>query len=105
MANLLCRLPDPQATLNALPKIVNKGGVVVIVTPFSWFEEYTPRSKWLGGYVDTDGQLIYSKDKLIEIMQGLGFEKLYDKPISLVIREQQRKYQFIISDATGWRRL
>ena len=105
ISNLLCRLPDPQTTLNALPKIVNKGGVVVIVTPFSWFEEYTPKIKWLGGYVDTDGQPIYSKDRLIEIMQGLGFEKIHDKQMPLVIREHQRKYQFILSDATGWRKL
>ena len=38
LANLLCRLPDPQACLNALPNIVNDGGVVVIVTPFTWLE-------------------------------------------------------------------
>ncbi len=38
LANLLCRLPDPRACLNALPRIVNKGGIVVIVTPFSWSE-------------------------------------------------------------------
>jgi SAM-dependent methyltransferase len=38
LANLLCRLPDPRACINALPRIVNKGGVVVIVTPFSWSE-------------------------------------------------------------------
>jgi SAM-dependent methyltransferase len=38
LSNLLCRLPDPRACLNALPKIVNRGGVVVIVTPFSWSE-------------------------------------------------------------------
>jgi len=105
ISNLLCRLPDPQATLNALPKIVNKGGVVVIVTPFSWFEEYTPKNKWLGGYVDTDGKSIYSKDSLIDTMTRLGFEKIYDKQMSLVIREHQRKYQLIISDATGWRKL
>ena len=101
ISNLLCRLPDPQA----LPKIVNKGGVVVIVTPFSWFEEYTPKSKWLGGYVETDGQPIYSKDSLIEIMTSLGFEKIHDKSMPLAIREHQRKYQLIISDATGWRKL
>ena len=38
LANLLCRLPDPVSCLNAMPKVVNKGGVVVIVTPFSWLE-------------------------------------------------------------------
>eukprot|EP00957_Ditylum_brightwellii_P031612 2397359-Ditylum_brightwellii.AAC.1 len=52
MANLLCRLPDPMACLDALPHVVNKGGVVVMVTPFSWLEEFTPRSKWLGGFRD-----------------------------------------------------
>ena len=38
MSNLLCRLPDPLACLNAMPMLVNKGGVVVIVTPFTWLE-------------------------------------------------------------------
>lgn len=38
LANLLCRLPDPVACLNAMPKVVNKGGVLLIVTPFSWLE-------------------------------------------------------------------
>lgn len=38
LANLLCRLPDPMACLEAMPKIVNKGGVVVMVTPFTWLE-------------------------------------------------------------------
>merc|ERR1711862_533456 len=41
MSNLLCRLPDPMACLNDLPAIVNKGGVVVMVTPFSWLPEFT----------------------------------------------------------------
>ena len=38
LANLLCRLPDPVACLNVMPKLVNKGGVVVMVTPFTWLE-------------------------------------------------------------------
>lgn len=38
MANLLCRLPNPIAYLNAMTKIVNQGGVVLIVTPFTWLE-------------------------------------------------------------------
>merc|ERR1711966_640636 len=39
MANLLCRLPDPAACLGALPRLVNRGGVAVLVTPFTWREE------------------------------------------------------------------
>lgn len=105
MSNLLCRLPDPMACLNALPKVVNKGGVVVMVTPFTWLEEFTPRSKWLGGFHDpVSGEPIYSKDGLREIMEDLGFEKIHEEQMPLVIREHQRKYQYIVSEATGWRK-
>jgi len=105
LANLLCRLPDPMKFLEAMPKIVNKGGVVVIVTPFTWLEDFTPRSKWLGGFKDSVlGQPIYSKDKLKETMEGLGFVKIHEEQMPLVIREHRRKYQYIISEASGWRK-
>mmetsp|Transcript_18508 Transcript_18508/g.37290 ORF Transcript_18508/g.37290 Transcript_18508/m.37290 type:complete len:947 (-) Transcript_18508:3117-5957(-) len=106
LSNLLCRLPDPMAALNAMPKIVNKGGVVVMVTPFTWLEEFTPKSKWLGGFHDPVSQEpLYSKDNLKQIMESLGFEKIHEEQMPLVIREHQRKYQYILSEATGWRRM
>jgi len=106
LSNLLCRLPDPLACLNAMPKLVNKGGVVVLVTPFTWLEEFTPKSRWLGGFYDpVSQQPMWSKDKLKETMEGLGFEKIHEEQMPLVIREHQRKYQYIISEATGWRKL
>ena len=37
--NLLCRLPDPMALLKRLPSLVHVGGVVVLVSPYSWLEE------------------------------------------------------------------
>ena len=105
MANLLCRLPDPMACLSAMPKLVNQGGVAVLVTPFTWLEEFTNRSKWLGGFNDPVSQdPMYSKDKLKEIMEELGFEKIHEEQMPLVIREHQRKYQYIISEATAWRK-
>ena len=106
LSNLLCRLPDPLACLHAMPKLVNKGGVVVMVTPFTWLEEFTPKSRWLGGFNDpVSGERIMSKDKLKEIMESLGFEKIHEEQMPLIIREHQRKYQYIISEATGWRKL
>ena len=64
MANLLCRLPNPQACLSALPRIVNKGGVVVIVTPFTWLEEFTPKHLWLGGMNDPGMYLMFGMSLL-----------------------------------------
>ena len=106
MSNLLCRLPDPMACLNDLNGIVNKGGVVVMVTPFSWLTEFTPHSKWLGGFRDpVSKEAIRSKDVLKDIMEDRGFEKIHEEEMPLVIREHQRKYQYIVSEATGWRKV
>ena len=105
MSNLICRLPDPLACLNALPRVVNKGGVVVMVTPFSWLDQFTPRGKWLGGFYDpVSKEPIRSKDQLHLIMDERGFEKIHEEEMPLVIREHQRKYQYIVSEATGWRK-
>ena len=105
LSNLLCRLPDPLSCLNGLSLLVNDGGVVVMVTPFSWLEEFTPRSQWLGGYYDpVTKDPIYSKDKLRKLMEERGFEKIHEEQVPLIIREHQRKYQYIVSEATGWRK-
>jgi putative 4-mercaptohistidine N1-methyltranferase len=106
MANLLCRLPEPMACLDGLSNLVNKDGVVVMVTPFSWLAEFTPRSKWLGGFYDhVSKEPIRSKDVLKDLMEHRGFEKIHEEEMPLVIREHQRKYQYIVSEATAWRKM
>ena len=105
MSNLLCRLPDPMACLNSLPSVINDGGVIVMVTPFSWLTQFTPRSRWLGGFNDpVTKEAIFSKDVLKDVMKSNGFEKIHEEEIPLVIREHRRKYQYIVSEATGWRK-
>lgn len=106
MANLLCRLPNPMLCLTSLNGIMNKGGVVVMVTPFSWLTEFTPRGKWLGGFYDpVSKEPIRSKDVLQGIMEDHGFEKVHEEEMPLMIREHARKYQYIVSEATGWRKV
>jgi SAM-dependent methyltransferase len=48
-ANLLCRLPDPEAFLRDCARLVRPDGVLVLVSPYSWLEAWTPKHKWLGG--------------------------------------------------------
>mmetsp|Transcript_15964 Transcript_15964/g.32998 ORF Transcript_15964/g.32998 Transcript_15964/m.32998 type:complete len:125 (-) Transcript_15964:405-779(-) len=105
ISNLLCRLNDPMACLHSLPHLVKSpGGVVVLVTPFTWLEEFTPRERWLGGYFD-NGTAVRSKDTLRQVMEANGFEKIHEENIPLVIREHARKYQYIVSEASGWRKV
>ena len=74
LANLLCRLPSPTACLRSQSGpagLVKPGGLAVIVSPYTWMEEHTPRSSWLGGYRDGDGA-VYSDKTLRRIMDDLG---------------------------------
>lgn len=41
--NLICRLPDPIKFFKRLPSLVVPGGIVVITSPYTWLEEYTPK--------------------------------------------------------------
>ena len=41
-ANLICRLPEPMSFLEALPRLVVPGGIVVITSPYTWMKDYTP---------------------------------------------------------------
>lgn len=104
LANLLCRLPEPLACLDGLQRLLKPGGVVVILTPFSWLEQFTPRSQWLGGFTDpVTGDAVHSKNRLRSELEARGFQKVHEVQMPLVIREHQRKYQYIVSEATVWR--
>ena len=105
MANLLCRLPKPYDCLDSISRMVKPGGLVVLTTPFSWLDEFTPKEHWIGGYVDSvTNEAVDSQAELQKAMEARGFSRVYSDPIPLVIREHQRKYQYIIADATGWRK-
>ncbi|MBT3667148.1 MAG: putative 4-mercaptohistidine N1-methyltransferase [Opitutae bacterium] len=94
-ANLICRLPDPSLFLNQLPNLVKSGGQLILATPFTWLEEYTPRDKWIG-----------SGDSESKLAQCLSpFFKLEQKvELPFVIREHRRKFQYSVSLGTRWRR-
>jgi putative 4-mercaptohistidine N1-methyltranferase len=105
VANLLCRLPNPRAFLDGLAAVLKPGGVAVVVTPYSWLEEFTAREQWLGGTFDpATGQPVAAKDVLTREMALRGFTKVHEEQLPLVIREHQRKYQYIVSEATVWRK-
>lgn len=97
-ANLLCRLPRPEAFLNQLPQLVKRGGVVALVSPYSWLDEYTPdRSQWLG-------EVGNSQAEVVGKMLQLGFSLLEASDMPLLIKEHPRKFQYIVSNALVFRK-
>ena len=104
LANLICRLPEPLKCLDSLERMVKPNGVVVMTTPFSWLETYTDKENWLGGY-EKDGAAVHSEDTLKMEMEARGFQRIYNEPFPLTIREHQRKYQYIVANGSAWKKI
>lgn len=45
-ANLLCRLRTPERFLDVLPLLIKPGGQLLLVTPVTWLEAFTPAHAW-----------------------------------------------------------
>jgi putative 4-mercaptohistidine N1-methyltranferase len=101
-ANLLCRVPDPSAVLSRLPQLLSPGGQLVLTSPYTWMEQYTPKERWLGGFLRR-GQAIRSLATLRETLEpDFSLEGTDDMPF--LIREHARKFQWSVAQASRWRR-
>jgi len=93
-ANLICRLPEPLKLLNRLPNLVRSGGMLVLATPCTWLDEFTPPKNQ--PQTDTFSWL--------ENQLGQHFElsSKHDEPF--LIRETARKFQWTVSLVSVWTR-
>lgn len=96
-ANLLCRLPDPQALIGRLPGLVKPGGQLLLTTPFTWLEEFTPRDHWIGG-----GSSGPSGEEELTRRLSPHFQLHRRVDLPFLIREHERKYQLGIALGTSW---
>ena len=96
-ANLLCRLRDPAKFLARLPRLVKPGGQLVITTPCTWLEEFTPRENWLcsGSSTTLDG---------LRRHLDAHFDVVKQTDLPFLIREHARKFQWTVALGTLWRR-
>lgn len=101
-ANLIDRLADPRRFLARLPGLVRPGGSLVLTSPYTWLEEYTPRENWLGGFL-RDGVPVRTRKTLVEILSP-HFTPERTGNLPFLIREHGRKYQWSVAEATLWRR-
>ena len=98
-ANLLCRLPDPRRLIARLPGLVRGGGQLLLTTPFTWLEEFTPKANWIGGTPEI-GRSFDALQALLD--PHFALEHAADVPF--LIREHSRKFQYGIACGSRWRR-
>ncbi len=93
-ANLLCRLTDPLKLIERLPALVRPGGQLLLTTPCTWLEEFTPRGNWPQGS---------TREWLTSLLEPhFELSKTCDMPF--LIREHARKYQWSVALGMRWRR-
>merc|ERR1712176_949010 len=70
--NLIDRLARPTEFLSSVKSRLSPGGVLVLSSPYTWLEQFTPKENWLGGfkYGDNDGPTTYEGMKECLLAQG-----------------------------------
>lgn len=96
-ANLICRLTDPLKLITRFRDLVRANGLLVLATPFTWLEEFTPRENWLG----SEKQSGFDE---LSVLLDTDFELLSSSDEPFLIRETARKYQFTYSKLSVWKR-
>lgn len=93
-ANLLCRLREPQRLLDRLPALVNPGGELVLATPCSWLEEFTPPENWPPA----------ATFAWLQAALTPAFSLVRQAEEPFLIRETARKFQWTSALVSVWRR-
>jgi putative 4-mercaptohistidine N1-methyltranferase len=93
-ANLLCRLTEPVLLLDRISSLVAPGGELLLATPCTWLEEFTPPENWPdAGTFDW---------LLSRLSPAFTLVRRSEEPF--LIRETARKFQWTTSLVTLWRR-
>jgi putative 4-mercaptohistidine N1-methyltranferase len=100
MANLVDRLHEPRRCLASMPSLVSPGGQLIITTPCTWLDSYTPEANWLGGFL-RDGQPVRTLDSLRELLDE-NFELAQVRDLPFLIREHARKFQWSVAQGSTW---
>jgi putative 4-mercaptohistidine N1-methyltranferase len=102
-ANLIDRLYRPAQFLRTIHERLNPGGILVLASPYTWLEEHTEKSDWLGGF-KKDGESFTTLDGLKQLLEP-EFEIIRGpESVPFVIRETSRKFQHTLSELTVWKR-
>ncbi|BBG66399.1 glutamate synthase [NADPH] large chain [Hydrogenimonas sp.] len=101
--NLIDRLYDPAKFLQDITERINDGGLLVLSSPYTWLEEYTPKDRWLGGF-KRDGEPVTTLDGLKEHLLP-RFRLLEVRDMEFVIRETSRKFQHSVAQISVWEKI
>ena len=96
-ANLVDRVSRPADLLRGIKRLLRPNGHLILASPYTWLEEFTPRGNWLADA---------TASTLSRIQEVLGPELVLvaTKDLPFLIREHARKFQWSVAQASVWKR-
>ncbi|HEX6566679.1 MAG TPA: putative 4-mercaptohistidine N1-methyltransferase [Chthoniobacterales bacterium] len=96
-ANLIDRVPRPANLLREIKRLVRADGHVILASPYTWLEEFTPSENWLAH------SSVRTLNRIQEILEPhLALVSAKDLPF--LIREHARKFQWSVAQVSLWRK-
>jgi putative 4-mercaptohistidine N1-methyltranferase len=102
-ANLIDRVRTPGKLLDSFSRLVRPGGHLILCSPYTWLEEFTPKTEWLGGKYESTGKPALTFDGIKKSLLA-SFDHRLTKDLPFLIREHARKFQWSVAQATVWER-
>jgi putative 4-mercaptohistidine N1-methyltranferase len=96
-ANLIDRVPRPANLLKEIKRLVRSDGHVILASPYTWLEEFTPRENWLADVS------VKTLDRIREILEP-DLVLVAAKDLPFLIREHARKFQWSVAQASLWKK-
>ena len=102
-ANLIDRLREPARFLKDITPMIRSGGLLMLSSPYTWLEEFTPKENWVGGFRE-NGEAVTTHQALRRLLAS-DFEEIQQpQDVPFVIRETARKFQHTVAQLTIWRK-
>jgi 5-histidylcysteine sulfoxide synthase/putative 4-mercaptohistidine N1-methyltranferase len=102
-ANLIDRLYSPGRFLASIGGRIVPGGLLVLLSPYTWLTGFTERREWIGAY-RRDGEPFTTLEALRERLQDEFEPWGAPRDVPFVLRETARKFQHSIAQMTIWER-
>jgi hypothetical protein len=74
-----------------MPDLVAPGGQLLLASPYSWLEQYTPRPEWL------------TSSQVRQLLRP-QFRLRRRRDLPFLIREHHRKYELVVSEVLVFQR-
>lgn len=100
--NLIDRVPDPGHALNELVRVTRPGGLLILSSPYTWVDGFTPKDSWLGGF-ERGERPVRASDEIRERL-GATFVLQREARMPFFIRHHERSGQLAVTHVQSFRR-